>query len=147
MYGDFVIPVTLASPTDYQTWTGVAGPANITAILRSCTSLVLDATEGAIYDVAAETGLATDTTIANTLRDATCIQATAWVALGIDPSTGGVVTSSVKKSKRLATAAIEYADSTEVAAARKHAYKALVPDAMRMLQQRNLLNNPIYGRG
>lgn len=147
MFGDFVIPDTLASPSDYQTWTGVAGPANIAQVLRSCSSLVLDATEGAFYDVDVLTGLATNTLVKNAMRDATCIQAAAWVALGIEPLTGGVITSSVKKSKKIATAQIEYADTVEAVAARKAAYEALVPDAARKLQQRNLLGNKPYGMG
>lgn len=147
MYGDFVIPTALASEEDYETWTSATAPANIGAILRSCTGLVLDATEGAFYDVDPLTGLATDTTVKDAMRDATCIQAAAWVALGIDPATGGVLTSTVKRSKKIATAQIEYADTAEAVAARKAAYEGLVPDAARLLQQRNLLGNTPYGYG
>lgn len=147
MYGDFIVPVALASTTDYLNWAGTQGPANLVQILRSCSSLVLDATEGAFYDVDPLTGLATDSQAKNALRDATCIQAAAWVALSIDPATGGVVTSGAKRSKKLATAAIEYADADTAAAARSRAYKALVPEATRMLQQNNLLGPNPYGRG
>lgn len=142
MYGSFVVPMTLASASDYQTWTGVAGPANIDHILRSCTSLVLDATQGAIYDVDPATGLATETAVKEALRDATCIQAQAWVTLKIDPATGGVMQSGkTARSKKIGTANIEYSDSEvrAVAEARAHAYKCLVPEAERFLQQRNLL--------
>lgn len=140
-YGTFVIPDMLASPEDYTTWTGSTPPANITQILRSCTSLVLDATSTAFYDVDTTTGLATDTDVLGALRDATCIQAAAWVALNIDPATGGVLTQSVKASKKIGSAAITYdtADVQAASAARQAAYTGLVPEALRRLQQRNLL--------
>lgn len=143
LYPSFIVPTTLASSTDYTNWTSAqSAPANITQVLRGCTSLVLDATEGAIYDVDLTTGLATDPATLAALRDATCIQASAWVALNIDPATGGVMQSSkAAKAKKIGTASIEY-DETETAAAaaaRQAAYTGLVPEAMRFLQQRNLL--------
>lgn len=137
-YGNFVVPDTLATPADYATWTTKAAPANVVQVLRACTSLVLDATEGAYYDTDNTTGVATDPRQMAAMRDAVCIQAAAWVLLGIDPLTGGALTSSVKKSKKIGTASIEYADSAEAAAARAVAYEHLVPEAARKLQQNNL---------
>jgi hypothetical protein len=138
----YVVPTTLATASDYTTWAGSAAPANIDAILRGCTSLVLEATQGALYDADPATGLATDSTVSGALRDVTCIQAQAWVTLNIDPATGGVIqTSKTARSKKTGTANIEY-DSSEVQAvtrARAQACVALVPEAERFLQQRNLL--------
>lgn len=143
MYGSFVVPTTLASSTDYTNWTQGAAPSNITAVLRGCSGIVLEATVTAIYDADPTTGLATDPVILAALRDATCIQAQAWVTLNIDPATGGVMQSGKGvKLKKLATAFIEYSDA-ELAAqaeARAAAYKGLVPAAARYLQQRNLLS-------
>jgi hypothetical protein len=143
----FVVPTTLASASDYATWVGGPVPSNIDSILRSCSGLVLDAAEGAIYDTDPLTGLATDMAVKNALRDATCIQAQAWVTLNIDPATGGVVqTSKTARSKKIGSASIEYADAEvqAVAAARAEAYSGLVPEAARFLQQRNLLGtNPM----
>lgn len=136
----FVIPEALATSADLAAWTGTAAPANAVAVLRSCTTLVLAATSGAIYDVDSDTGLATDPVILQTMQDATCIQAAAWGALGIDPLTGGVVTSKVKKSQKLLTAVIEYADSTDAAIARKKAFEGLVPEAYNKLRQQNLIS-------
>lgn len=149
MYSPFVVPTTLASPVDYATWTQADAPDNIAQILRGCTGLVLDATEGTFYAVDSLTGLATDATTLAALRDATCIQASAWVALKIDPATGGALTSSVRKSKKLGSGAIEYADADvkAAAAARAAAYNGLVPEARRFLQQRNLLGTEPYGAG
>lgn len=140
-YGDFVIPAALATSTDYTTWTGAAAPTNITSILRACTSLVLDATMTAFYDVDTTTGLATDTQTLTAMRNATCIQAAAWVKLGIDPDLGGVVTPTIASSKKIGTASIvrDTADVAAASAARTAALTGLVPDAMRMLQQNNLL--------
>ncbi|MGN8024698.1 hypothetical protein [Microbacterium sp. 22242] len=148
LYPSFVVPTMLASPTDYATWAEATVPANIAHVLRACTSLVLDATEGAIYDVDPSTGLATDPGTLAALRDATCIQASAWVALNIDPATGGVVQpSKTARSKKIGTASIEYSDQEvqAVASARAAAYSGLVPEAARFLQQRNLLGaEPAY---
>lgn len=139
-YGSFVVPTTLASPADYTAWTGdQTAPPKITQTLRSCSTLVLQASLGALYDVDPATGLATDPAVKDALRDATCIQAAAWVALGIDPATGGVLTTSTKRRKKLGTAEIEYADTAQAAAARAAAYRELVPEAAAFLAQRNLL--------
>lgn len=146
-FGPFVVPATLASPDDLATWTGGTAPANAAALLRSCSALVLDATEGAYYDVDDATGLATDTQILEAMRDATCIQAAAWDALKIDPATGGVLVSNVKQSKKIGSASITYADTAAAAAARAHAYKNLVPDAVRKLQQNNLLGTTPWAFG
>lgn len=137
----FVIPTTLASSSDYETWTGTTAPTNIDQILRSCTSLVLDASAGAYYTVDPTTGLATDTTTANALRDATCIQAAAWVQLGIDPLAGGVISKSgAVASKKIGSGQVVYDNSGSAIAAQSRADAAigLVPDAERMLRQNNL---------
>lgn len=142
MYGSFIVPTQLATASDLTVWMEKPAPTDATAILRGCTSLVLEATLGAIYDVDPATGLATDTAVAAALRDATCIQAAAWISLNIDPLTGGVAQSSkAVKSKKLASGAIEYSDAEVKAttAARQAAYTSLVPEAERFLQQRNLL--------
>lgn len=137
----FVVPTTLASTADYTTWSSGTAPANIDAILRSCTVLVLNATKMDLYAVDPTTGLATDTTTSDALRDATCIQAQAWVRLGIDPSTGGVMeTSKIARSKKIGSASIEYSDAEVQATvqARKDAFTGLVPEALQFLRARGL---------
>lgn len=139
----FVVPATLATPDDYKTWTQIqVAPATIMATLRGCTTLVLNETKTAVYATDPETGLATDTAVKNALRDATCIQASAWVALNIDPATGGVLqTSKAVKRKKLGTAEFEYSDVElkNVTAARAAAYSALVPEAWQYLRLRGLI--------
>lgn len=139
----FVVPDALASSADYTTWTGQTAPANIMSILRSCTALVQEATKMDRYAVDASTGLPTDTATLTALRNATCIQAAAWVALNIDPTTGGVIVSSkAVKAKKLATGSIEYSDAEvqAVAKAREAAYTALVPEAVQHLRNRGLMS-------
>lgn len=136
-----VWPATLATSADYNATPGVpTAPANIDAILTACTGMVQEATRTAFYDVDTD-GNATDTTIAAALTAATVAQAAAWVTLGIDPASGGVVQAGSASSKRLATAAITYADAAQAAQARADAYNSLVPAARRILDRANLLSD------
>lgn len=133
--------VTLATSEDYAEWTQNTAPVNIAQVLRSCTSLVLDATKIAGYSTDTD-GNATDTDVAAALKHATCIQAAAWVALKIDPATGGVLVRSLRTSTKIGTGAITYdsTDTAAAAAARRAAYTGLVPAAARELRLAGLLN-------
>ncbi|MBS0231721.1 MAG: hypothetical protein JSS52_11270 [Proteobacteria bacterium] len=143
---NFIVPTMFAVAADYTAWVGGVAPANITAILRGCTTLVLDATKTAVYTTDPATGLATDTVVKDALRDATCIQAAAWVTLNIDPVTGGVMqTGRTVRSKRIGSAVIDYvdADVTSAAAARAAAYTTLVPEAFTFLRNRGLITTVV----
>lgn len=132
-------PVMLASAADFITWTGVEDvPSNVDTLLRSCSSLVLNATVSAFYDTDDTTRLAVDPKIRQALSDATCIQAAAWQALGIDPLTGGVLVAGVKTSKGIGSARIGFGDVAQAAAARAAAVMGLVPEAVRRLEQDGL---------
>lgn len=144
LFGNFVVPTMLAQPTDLATWTQQDPPANAAVLLREATSLVLAATGSSYYAADPDTGLATDPTTAAVLRDATCIQAAAWNALGIDPLTGGVVVSGVKSQKSIGTAHITYADAGMAAQAKAEALTSLVPSAVRKLQENNLLDSNVW---
>lgn len=147
LFGSFVVPDMLAQPSDLANWTGAAAPANATQLLRSATGLVLEATGSAYYDADPTTGLATDTITYNALRDATCIQAAAWAAMGIDPSLGGVPAVGVVAQKRIGSASIVYANPNDAEQARSESLRNLVPEAARKLQLNNLLstNAWVYG--
>lgn len=136
---DFIVPASLASPTDLAAWTSTAAPANAVVLLRSATLLVQEATAQAYYDVDPLTGLATDAQTKKALNDATCIQAAAWAAISYDPLTGGVVVSNVKSSKKIGTASIVYADGAQAAQSRADAISGLVPEALRKLEANNLV--------
>lgn len=143
-YGSYVVPTMLASIEQLTAWTGTASPANATAVLRSCTTMVLAVTRGAYYDVDVATGLATDADTKKAMQDATCIQAAAWIALGINPLTGGIDVGGVKKAKRIGSASFELAGAEQTAASKAYAVQHLVPEAMAKLQQQNLIGDGPY---
>ncbi len=137
---DYVVPDNLATPADLAAWTGTAVPSNAVPLMRSCSAMVLAATKLAIYATDTSTGLPSDLTILKCMNDATCIQAAAWIALGIDPLAGGVDLGGVKKSKKIGSASFEIAGAEQTAAARANAVKELVPDAIKKLRQQNLIS-------
>jgi hypothetical protein len=143
LFGNFVVPDMLAQPADLTAWIG-STPANAAVLLRSASSLVLEATKGAYYAVDATTGLATDTAVAKVLKDATCIQAAAWDAIKYNPLTGGVVTAAVVSQKSIGSANLTYADAGSAATSRAAAVTGLVPDAFRKLAQNNLLSTNVW---
>lgn len=144
LFGNFVVPTMLAQPADLAAWTGSAAPANAVPLLRSATSLVIAASSSSYYAVDTTTGLATDPVVAKALNDATCIQAAAWAALGIDPLTGGVVVASVASEKSIGSAHIKLADAAQAAQARAKALTTLVPEAVRKLQENNLMDSNVW---
>lgn len=143
---DWVVPDTLATPDDLATWTGAEVPDNAVVLLRECSALVLKTTKLAIYATDTSTGLATDPNILKCMRDAACIQAAAWIKLGIDPDLGGIVTQATKTSKKIGSAAVTYSDaeSQSVAAMRQFAMVGLVPSAARIGRLNDLLGNQPY---
>ena len=147
LFGNFVVPDALAAPTDLAAWTGTTAPANAVPLLRSATTLVLAATKGAYYAVDPLTGLATDPVVAKVLNDATCIQAAAWAALGVNPLTGGVAVSTVVSQKAIGSARLTYADAAAAAAAKTAAVTELVPEAVAKLSQNNLLPTNVWMYG
>lgn len=136
----YIIPAMLADAADLQRWTQAPVPDNADTYLRSCSSMVSDATRLAVYRTDPTTGLPTDPTILDAFRDATCIQAAAWITLGIDPLTGGFDTTGVKSSKKIGSAAITVAGADQAAAARAYAAANLVPEAIRVLRVHGLIS-------
>ena len=147
LFGNFVVPDMLATPADLSAWTGQPVPANATPLLRSASSLVLGASSASYYAVDPVTGLATDPVVAKVLNDATCIQAAAWAALGIDPLLGGVVVASVASSKSIGSASLSYSDAGQAADAKAKALTTLVPEAARKLRENNLMGSNVWMYG
>jgi len=140
----YIVPDTLASPEDYNKLPGApAAPADIAATLEACSDIVLRATITAVYDTDPETGLAVDPVIRQALTDATCLQAAAWITLGIKPYAGGVTQGGVATSKKIGSATVEYAGAVTAAAARADAATNLVPSALRRLQNRGLIGQHV----
>lgn len=138
-YGDFVIPAALCTSQDVAGYTGTAAPANITALIRSATRMILRETRQAYYVVDPATGLAVDTYIGQALHDATVVQVAAWIALGVNPLLGGVITTGTAQSKRFGAGSVNYADAKIAADAKQRAIDHLVPEAERILEMANLL--------
>jgi hypothetical protein len=147
LFGNFVVPSLLAQPADLAAWTGAAAPANAVPLLRSASSLVISATSTSYYAADPVTGMATDPVALQVLNDATCIQAAAWAALGIDPLKGGVQVAGVASQKSIGTAHITYADAGQAATAKADALTRLVPEAVRKLQENNLLDSNVWMYG
>ncbi len=138
---DFVVPDTYAAPSDLETWTGTAPPANAVSLLRACSALVFASVRLAIYATDTTTGLPSDPNILQCMMQATCIQAAAWIKLGIDPDLAGVIVPTVKKTKKIGSASVEYADAEAAAAARQAAQTSLVPAAYDKLRSQNLISH------
>lgn len=158
-------PEFLAQPTDLASYMGYFQPdgttpdttrlpANATLILRRTTKQVQTVTQGAFYDVDPATGLPLpvyddktetySTAIGDAMTEATCIQAAAWITLGIDPLLGGTyLGGSVKASTKIGTASTQraQADQEQAVAARLAALNGLVPAALEVLQHQNLVGN------
>lgn len=122
-----------ATPDDLAAWTGTTAPTNATALLRSASLAVREATELCFYAVD-DTGLPTNTTQLQAFNDATCCQAAALAELDVNPQSGGVVEAGVVSSSKLGSASFEYADAAIAAAAKAAAMQGLVPDALRILR-------------
>jgi hypothetical protein len=147
LFGNFVVPTMYAQPGDLAAWTGADAPVNAMPLLRAATSLVVEATSSSYYAVDSTTGLATDPVVLQVLNDATCIQAAAWAALGIDPLTGGVQVAGVASSKSIGSAHITYADGAAAALAKAESLTKLVPEAVRKLSENNMMDSNVWMYG
>jgi hypothetical protein len=130
-----------ATTADLAEWTQQAAPANAASLLRSASLLVREATKSAYYAVDAN-NLPTDTDVLEAFRDSTCAQAAYWIALGIDPTTGGLSTQGVLRGKRIGSAALDY-DTSALASVtamqeRMAAARELCDEAFRILQIQKL---------
>ncbi|HEY9409329.1 MAG TPA: hypothetical protein VIQ30_22650 [Pseudonocardia sp.] len=126
-----------ATTDDLTTWTGEAAPANAAILLRSASGLIGEQTSLALYDVDAA-GLPTDPAVVEAFRDATCAQAAAWAALGVDPVKGPAGVTPAVVGKQLGTAQLQYA--APATDARAAVTTQLVDDARRILTQAGLLS-------
>lgn len=111
---------------------------NAHRLLRAASALVRTATRSARYATTAD-GLPTAPDVVEAFRDATCAQAAAWHAAGIDPTTPASASSRVAQSKSIGSASITYADAAQVAAARHGERDALAPEVALILDAAGLL--------
>lgn len=107
--------------------------AAATGALRTASLRVSEAIAGDFYD-ADGTGLPTNATILQAVKDATCAHALAVLSLDISTDAGGAVTAGAVTSVGIGSARKTYADATAAAAARAAAAGRLVPDALSILR-------------
>lgn len=130
-----------------EPWNVQLTPESATALLRYAGILVRSATKTAVYEVDEVTGLPTDATLADALRDATCQQVVSWLAVGIDPEKGAAQDVAVVAGKSLGPASIQYADAADAAIARARAARGLSFEAGMYLSTAGLLGGApqVYG--
>lgn len=123
-------------------------PVNAAGLLRSASLLVRGATTATVYDVN-ETGLPTDATVLAAFKDATCAQATAWDALGIDPTAGaaGAAGAPIVAASSIGSAQVQYGVSLTLGDKRAEAAVTLCSDAVQILRDAGLLSGQplVYG--
>jgi hypothetical protein len=135
-----------ATSADLTNWTNNDPPTNAAQLLRTASLNVREATAAAYYNVDG-TGMPSDANILQAFKDATCAQASALSAAGIDPLSGGVLTSSVAKSKQVGSARIDYAGADSAAASRQLLATGLCVEAGRILQQAGLVSGVAWTVG
>lgn len=135
-----------ATPEQLAAWTDTASPANAAQLLRSASLLITDAIANAVYDVDG-TGLPTDSDKVDALSDATCAQAAAWAALGIDPAAGPAGVTGAVQSSSIAGGSVSYAVSSTAGDDRAAAAARLTGEALLILRQAGLLTGAILVLG
>lgn len=135
-----------ATGPDLQTWTGATAPSNADQLLRSASILVRQATKTARYDTDSA-GLPTDATVAEAFKDATCAHAAAMAAAKVNPAAGGTLQAGVAASKKVGSAAVDYADAGAATAAKRALLTSLCPDAQAILEQAGLVPATVYTTG
>lgn len=123
-------------------------PPNAAALIRQASSLVTDATRGAVYAVT-PTGVPADATVLEAMTEATCAQAAAWSANGVDPVKGRSGAAPAVTSKSLGGASVAYSTYAADAAARSDLASGdvLVGAAWRALDQAGLLTTKAQAPG
>lgn len=131
-----------------EPWGVSAGNAGV--LLRAASRLVDGALVTAVYAVDAD-GRATDPKVTQALADATCAQAAAWAALGIDPAKGAADDGGTAPvaSKSIGSASIAYDRSGAQLAAQARAQAAteLAPEAWHILAAAGLLTGRVWVHG
>lgn len=118
-------------------WTGADAPVNATALLRTASLAVREATELCFY-VTDATGMPTDAAILQAFQDATCSQAAALDANDVDPLAGGTLEAGVHSSDGIGSARITYADAVAAAEAKQRLLGGLCVEAARIIRNAGL---------
>lgn len=129
-----------ATAADYRTYCGLNEndpiPDNLTLLLTAAALAVREYTMTLFYQTDPNTGLPSDGGLANTFRDATCAQAAALDANGIDPAMGGAYDPAMTASKSISGASMSSsgADQQATAMLRRQIATGLCPQSIRILR-------------
>lgn len=137
--------IVYATSQDYtDTYSGTP-PADADRLLATASRWVREATVGDIYDTDPATLLPTDAATLAAFKDATCAQVFAWTTAGVDPATGGILTSSGAKivaAKNLDGGSVSYdntlSTSATAVAERQRIATVLCDEAVLILRQAGL---------
>lgn len=135
-----------ATASDLAAWTGSAAPANSVALLRSASLTVRRGTLSAVYLVDSD-GAPTNTDDLDAFRDATCAQAAALAANGIDPAAGPGGDLGMIQSTSIGSASVTFASDSATAGLRRSLLTDLCPEAAEILSSAGLTGQaPYVGR-
>ena len=128
-----------AGADDYRTYCGLSAtdtiPANLAQLLHAASLAVREYTAIIFYRTDGS-GIPVDSILSAAFRDATCAQAQAMDALGIDPAMGGAIQPNTAASKSISGASVSYTTSEQQTAAqlREQVANGLAPIAIRILR-------------
>lgn len=131
-----------ADASDLFTWLdGIGLPDNAPQYLRACSLQVQSETKTAFYQVDGY-GLPTNPVFLAGFRDATCAQAQAWIAAGLDPS-GVFLGGDVEQSVGVGSARVTYGDDQAAIAQKQALLMGLCPQARLIIESTGIqLNKP-----
>jgi len=140
-----------ATSSDLAAWTSpTPAPANATALLRSASILIREATITLTYPVDAN-GAPTDAAIVQAFKDATCSQAAHWAGANIDPTAYGIPQAGILREKAIGSARLGYdtagASSVTITQAKMAAATTLCAEAVMILQQAGLHLSTVWISG
>lgn len=130
-----------ADSGDLATWTDSVAPTDATALLRTASLLVGQATVSAQYDVD-DDGNATDADVIDALRDATCAHAAALSANGITPAAGPAGVTGPVSASGIGSGSVTFAAPANAAGLAQGLLTELAPEAAMILYQAGL-----FGQG
>lgn len=136
-----------AAVDDLEAWLQDDVPDNATALLRSASLLVRQATRCDYYDIDSS-GKPSDVDTLQAFNDATCCQAAMWISAGIDPQGGipavvgasGIVTSSGIGTGKVTRDASAITSAANVAAL-QDSVQSLCPASAEILLDAGLCQN------
>lgn len=140
-----------ATRADYADWLSV-DPETLTdpkidLRLRYASAMMRRASVASRYRHDKDTGLPTDTHVIQAFRDATCAQAEAWTAQGLDPAEGVTQIRGQLVRKQMNGSEMQWANDTKglVFDEQLKALSTLAPLAAQIMREAGLLSRSVRG--